>query len=132
MRRLVLSIIIYHLAFSLAEAQKPWTFWYWMYGAVSEAGIKADLQAMKEVGLGGCYLMPIRGTEQAPANMPPLPGEPAQQLSPRFWTLVDYAMLQAEGGIAETVAESVLRLTGKVAVGTVLHRVVEEVGQIII
>ena len=96
MRRLVLSFIIYHLAFGLAEAQKPWTFWYWMYGAVSEAGIKADLKAMKDVGLGGCYLMPIRGVEQMPAGLPPLSTEPAQQLSPRFWQLVDYAMRQAD------------------------------------
>ena len=29
---------------------KPWTFWYWMYGAVSKEGIKADLEAMKQVG----------------------------------------------------------------------------------
>ena len=27
---------------------KPWTFWYWMYGAVSKEGIKADVQAMKD------------------------------------------------------------------------------------
>ena len=78
------------------QDSKPWTFWYWMYGAVSEAGIKADLQAMKEVGLGGCYLMPIRGVEQMPAGLPPLSTEPAQQLSPRFWQLVDYAMEQAD------------------------------------
>ena len=45
---------------------KPWTFWYWMYGAVSKEGIKADLQAMKDVGLGGCYLMPIRGINEKP------------------------------------------------------------------
>ena len=96
MRRLVLSFIICQLSFSLAEAQKPWTFWYWMYGAVSEAGIRADLQAMKDVGLGGCYLMPIRGTEQMPADLPPLSGKPAQQLTPRFWQLVDYAMQQAD------------------------------------
>ena len=104
MRRLVLSFIICHFSFSLAEAQKPWTFWYWMYGAVSEAGIKADLQAMKNVGLEGCYLMPIRGTEQAPADLPPLPdcgrGRPrsqaAQQLSPRFWQLIDYTLAQAD------------------------------------
>ena len=42
-----------------SEEAKPWTFWYWMFGAVSEEGIKADLEAMKEVGLGGAYLMPI-------------------------------------------------------------------------
>jgi len=98
MRRLILSFIIYHLSFSFAngKAQQPWTFWYWMYGAVSEAGIKADLQAMKDVGLGGCYLMPIRGTEQAPANLPALDTPPGQQLSPRFWELVDYSLAQAD------------------------------------
>lgn len=69
----------------------PWTFWYWMYGAVSKAGIKADLQAMKDVGLGGCYLMPIRGTGERPEY-----GGEAQQLSPRFWEMADYAMQQCD------------------------------------
>lgn len=70
---------------------KPWTFWYWMYGAVSKEGIKADLQAMKDVGLGGCYLMPIRGV----AEKPEYQGE-AQQLTPKFWEMIDYAMHQAD------------------------------------
>ena len=70
---------------------KPWTFWYWMYGAVSEAGIKADLQAMKDVGLGGCYLMPIRGWEEKPDYE----GD-VQQLSPKFWKMVDYALQQSD------------------------------------
>ncbi|MBQ2334448.1 MAG: DNA-binding protein, partial [Prevotella sp.] len=70
---------------------KPWTFWYWMYGAVSKEGIKADLQAMKDVGLGGCYLMPIRGINEKPEYH----GE-AQQLTPKFWEMVDYAMQQAD------------------------------------
>ena len=48
------------------NTQSPWTFWYWMYGAVSKAGIKADLKCMKDVGLGGCYLMPIRGADERP------------------------------------------------------------------
>ena len=67
------------------DMARPWTFWYWMYGAVSREGIHADLQAMKDVGLGGCYLMPIRGTAEAPSNLPPLPETPAQQLSPQFF-----------------------------------------------
>ena len=75
---------------------RPWTFWYWMYGAVSREGIKADLQAMKDVGLGGCYLMPIRGTADAPSDLPPLGEAPAQQLSPHFWEMVDYALSQAD------------------------------------
>lgn len=28
------------------EDAKPWVYWYWMEGAVSEYGIKADLKAM--------------------------------------------------------------------------------------
>ena len=51
---------------SPSEQAKPWTFWYWMYGAVSPEGITADLESMKEVGLGGAYLMPIRGYDEAP------------------------------------------------------------------
>ena len=42
---LVLLFCILHYALCI---NKPWTFWYWMYGAVSEQGIKADLQAMKD------------------------------------------------------------------------------------
>lgn len=70
---------------------KPWTFWYWMYGAVSKEGIKADVKAMKDAGLGGFYLMPIRGTGEKPEY-----GGKAQQLTPEFWEVVDYAMQQAD------------------------------------
>ena len=73
------------------QGEAPWTFWYWMYGAVSEAGIKADLQAMKDVGLGGCYLMPIRGA----AEHPEYQGK-ADALSDNFWHMVDYSMAQAD------------------------------------
>ncbi len=93
MKRLVLSFLICHLSFSvsLADTTKPWTFWYWMYGAVSEEGIKADLQAMKDVGLGGCYLMPIRGA----AEHPEYEGK-ADALSENFWRMVDCALGQAD------------------------------------
>ncbi len=70
---------------------KPWTFWYWMYGAVSKAGIHADLSAMKDVGLGGTYLMPIRGVKERPEF-----GGKAAQLSPEFWDMVDYSFQQAD------------------------------------
>lgn len=73
------------------DTTKPWTFWYWMYGAVSEAGIKADLQAMKDVGLGGCYLMPIRGAAERPEYQ-----GTADALSENFWRMVDCALEQAD------------------------------------
>lgn len=65
----------------------PWCFWYWMYGAVSEEGIKADLEAMKQVGLGGAYLMPIKSVESAPEYAGQAP-----QLSPEWWRLVGRSM----------------------------------------
>ena len=73
------------------DTTKPWTFWYWMYGAVSEQGIKADLQAMKDVGLGGCYLMPIRGAVERPEYQ-----GTADALSDNFWKMVDLALAQAD------------------------------------
>ena len=92
-RLLYFLFLISHFSFSVsaADTTKPWTFWYWMYGAVSDAGIKADLQAMKDVGLGGCYLMPIRGA----AERPEYEGK-ADALSENFWRMVDCALTQAD------------------------------------
>jgi hypothetical protein len=70
---------------------KPWVFWYWMHGAVSKEGITADLEAMKEVGIGGAYLMPIQDTLSS------IPFQPtARQLSPGWWQLVNFAMQEAK------------------------------------
>jgi len=93
MKRLFISLftLLFTTGVSMADTEKPWTFWYWMYGAVSEQGIKADLQAMKDVGLGGCYLMPIRGAEERPE----FKGQ-ANSLSPNFWKMVDCALEQAD------------------------------------
>jgi hypothetical protein len=70
---------------------KPWVFWYWMQAAVSKEGITADLEAMKEAGIGGAYLMPIKGI-----TGPPLYSPPAEQLSPLWWQMVKHAMQEAE------------------------------------
>ena len=93
MKRLTtLALFLCFAILSRSEStHKPWTFWYWMYGAVSEAGIKADLQAMKDVGLGGCYLMPIRSASERPEYQ----GN-ADALSSNFWKRVDYALAQAD------------------------------------
>ncbi|KAA2241740.1 DNA-binding protein [Chitinophaga agrisoli] len=72
-------------------AAKPWVFWYWMQASVSRAGITADLEAMKAAGIGGAYLMPIKG----PAN-PPLMQPPVVQLTPEWWAMVRHAMQEAD------------------------------------
>lgn len=73
------------------EAARPWVFWYWLNAAVSRAGITADLEAMKQAGLGGAYLMPVKGVAK-----PPLLEPPVEQLSPAWWNMVRFAMQEAD------------------------------------
>ena len=73
------------------EEAKSWTFWYWINGAVSKEGITADLEAMKQAGLGGAYLMPIRGVPEKPYIEPIV-----EQLSPLWWEMVDFAFKEAD------------------------------------
>lgn len=70
---------------------KSWTFWYWMHGAVTKEGITADLEAMKEIGLEGAYLMPIRGIPEKPYLTPVV-----EQLSPLWWEMVGFAFKEAD------------------------------------
>ena len=96
-----LTLLVALLALPLGISAKTTTtpdafcFWYWMYGHVSKEGIHADLVAMKNAGLRGTYLMPIRGTEEA-KDLPALKGGYAQQLTPQFWEMVRYAMQQCD------------------------------------
>jgi len=73
------------------SSASPWVFWYWMQGAVSKEGITADLEAMKEAGIAGAYLMPIKG----PSN-PPLISPPSTQLSEQWWGMVQHAFKEAK------------------------------------
>src|SRR5688572_23347207 len=73
------------------ETAKPWTFWYWMHGAVTKEGITADLKAMKEAGIAGAYLMPIK----SPLN-PPHISKPVIQLSPEWWEMIRFTFNQAK------------------------------------
>ena len=70
---------------------KPWCFWYWMHGAVTKEGITTDLEAMKQNGLGGTYLMPIKSIEMNPGL-----GGTVRQLSPQWYEMVDWAMQEAD------------------------------------
>ena len=74
-----------------SDEAKPWTFWYWMYGVVSKEGITADLEAMKRAGLGGTYLMPIKGIHEGAQY-----DGKAQQLTPEWWEMVRFSMEEAD------------------------------------
>lgn len=73
------------------DTTKPWVLWYWMQAGVSKPGITADLEAMKAAGIGGAYLVSVKG-----ATNPPLFDPPAQQLSPHWWDMVMFAMEEAK------------------------------------
>ncbi len=69
---------------------RPWCFWYWMYGCVSKQGVKADLQAMDEMGLEGADLFFIHGKTNPSFYEPAL-----DQLSPAWWDMIRFTMQEA-------------------------------------
>lgn len=82
---LVVSAMAYN------DEAKPWTFWNWKYGSVSRPGIHADLTGMKNVGMGGIWLMPVR---EAGEHLEFQNG--VAQLSPEFWKMMDYSFQLAD------------------------------------
>lgn len=82
---LVVSAMAYN------DEAKPWTFWNWKYGSVSRPGIHADLTGMKNVGMGGIWLMPVR---EAGERLESQNG--VAQLSPEFWKMMDYSFQLAD------------------------------------
>lgn len=65
---------------------KPRTFWHWVHGAVTKEGVKADLIAMKEIGLEGPSLFTIRDPQTT--NF----AKPVSQLSPEWFDMLRYTM----------------------------------------
>lgn len=41
------------------DSAKPQTWWHWMNGNVTKTGITADLEAMKQIGLGGATIVNV-------------------------------------------------------------------------
>jgi hypothetical protein len=41
------------------ESARPWVYWVWMDGNLSEKGITADLEGMKRAGIGGVIIMEV-------------------------------------------------------------------------
>ena len=72
--RFLLSSALIGLAFTAAAAStdplesgflnppdsaKPQTWWHWMNGNITKAGLTADLEAMKQIGLGGATIVNV-------------------------------------------------------------------------
>ena len=82
---LVVSAMAYN------DEAKPWTFWNWKYGSVSRPGIHADLTGMKNVGMGGIWLMPVREAGERLESQ-----DGVAQLSSEFWKMMDYSFQLAD------------------------------------
>lgn len=89
----LLCIFCFKLKAQQSENAKPWVFWYWIQAGVSKKGITADLEAMKANGIGGAYLMSIKGSA---ASNPPIYANPVNQLTPQWWEMVKFAMDEAK------------------------------------
>lgn len=68
------------------DTAKPHTWWHWMNGNVSKAGITLDLEAMKRVGIGGAQLAQV-GTG--------IPKGPVPYDSPEMVDMVRFALQEA-------------------------------------
>ena len=67
---------------------RPWVYWFWNNGNVNKAGITADLEAMKRVGIGGVIIMDVV------ERFAPPPGD-ADFMNAKWQELFDFAVSEA-------------------------------------
>jgi hypothetical protein len=65
---------------------RPWCYWYWMNGNITRDGIRADMQAFADVGVGGVLTFDI-GIH---------PAGPVTNRSPEWYELIKFAACEAE------------------------------------
>ena len=65
---------------------KPHTWWHWMNGNITKAGIKADLEAMAAAGVGGVQCF----------NVGQMPRGPVDYASDEWFELTNYAIRTAD------------------------------------
>src|SRR5271166_3329724 len=68
------------------QEAKPQTWWHWMNGNISAAGITADLEAMKRIGLGGAQVFNVDVG---------FPNGPAPFMSTKWRALISHAANEA-------------------------------------
>lgn len=67
---------------------RPWVYWFWNNGNVTKAGITADLEAMKRVGVGGVIIMDVV------ERFAPPPGT-ADFMNPQWQSLFQFSVEEA-------------------------------------
>jgi hypothetical protein len=76
---------------------KPYVWWHWMGANFSKSGITKDLEAMKEIGIGGATIFNIASAVQEshfPILNNPWPNQTYR--SPEYWEAIKHAADEAE------------------------------------
>ena len=76
---------------------KPYVWWHWMGPNFSKSGITKDLEAMKEIGIGGATIFNIASAVQEshfPILNNPWPNQTYR--SPEYWEAIKHAADEAE------------------------------------
>jgi hypothetical protein len=67
---------------NVANVDKPWVYWWWLNGNVDQPTISRDLEAMRQLGVGGMLMFDARSYHDdqthviAPPSRPELPRSP--------------------------------------------------------
>ena len=69
------------------DSAKPQTWWHWMNGNITKAGITADLEAMKQIGLGGATIVNVDCG---------IPAGPVKFMSPEWRDDFKFAVQEAD------------------------------------
>lgn len=64
------------------DTAKPWTYWYWLAGNISNQGISHDVEAMARAGIGAVLMGDINDG----------PPGPVSSLSPEWWESLRHAV----------------------------------------
>ncbi|MES2275677.1 MAG: glycosyl hydrolase [Bacteroidota bacterium] len=75
-------IIVHTTVSAQVSTAKPWTYWWWMGGAVNQKDIEHSLLEFKRIGIGGVHIIPIYGVKGYEADFKPFLGDKwVQQLA---------------------------------------------------
>lgn len=74
------------------DAARPWAYWWWLNGNVTEESITRDLEAMKQQGFGGVLMFDARGYHDT--YVPPPPSR-MDFMSPEWRKHLHFAMTEA-------------------------------------
>jgi (4-O-methyl)-D-glucuronate---lignin esterase len=79
------------------ESARPWVYWFWMNGNITREGITADLEAMHDVGIGGCLIMHVKLGDIGQHKLGQMPPDgPIRFMSDEFCDLFRYAVAEAD------------------------------------